>query len=58
MSGLTTDNAESIGHYLQYLIKEDIYSEVVETMKDDFDPEKASEICTLNTYDREYPDLY
>lgn len=44
----------AVDYELQKPIKEAIYSEVVETMKDDFNPEKASEI-TFKHFEKEYP---
>lgn len=44
----------AVDYELQKPIKEAIYSEVVETMKDDFNPEKASEI-TFKHFEKAYP---
>lgn len=44
----------AIDYELQKPIKENIYSEMVETMKDDFDPGKASEI-TFKHFEKAYP---
>ena len=44
----------AIDYELEKPIKEEIHSEMVETMKDDFDPEKASEI-TFKHFEKAYP---
>ncbi|MBQ4534011.1 MAG: hypothetical protein IJA18_02305 [Ruminococcus sp.] len=44
----------SINYELQKPIKDDIKAEVIETMSDDFDPGKASEI-TFKHFEKAYP---
>ena len=44
----------SINYELQKPIEDDIYTEVIETMRDDFDPGKASEI-TFKHFEKAYP---
>lgn len=54
-SELICDNLiSSINYELQKPIKDDIKAEVIETMSDDFDPGKASEI-TFKHFEKAYP---
>ena len=54
-SELICDNLiSSINYELQKPIEDDIYTEVIETMRDDFDPGKASEI-TFKHFEKAYP---
>lgn len=58
-SGMTCEEVyfsiiSAVDYELQKPIKDDIISEVIKTMADDFDPEKASEI-TFRHFEKTYP---